>query len=112
MSTNLEPYSDMQIIKIGEILDKPIIVLDYKIVPGHTKPGGKIGHKEDYVNRHIEILIKFDNKEFKIKTDSLNFEKQLAKYEKKIPAETDIFKSKHGMWFSPFTHINVKPKLT
>ena len=49
MPTDLEPYKEVQVIKIGDVLKKRIIVLDYKIVPGHTKPGGKIGHKEDYI---------------------------------------------------------------
>ena len=107
MTTSFEPF-DVPEIRVGKVLKKPIVVLNYRIIPGHTKPGGQIGHKEDYVKRHIDILIEFDGKEYKIKTDSLNFEKQLSKNQKKLPAETEIFGTRHGMWFSPFRRVRSK----
>jgi hypothetical protein len=105
MSANFDPYSPAQEIKIGEVLKKRIVILGYSIIPGHTKPGGKLGYKEDYIKRHIDILIEFENQERIIKSDSLNFEKQLMKVKEKLPAETEIFGSKHGMWFSSVQHV-------
>ena len=108
MTTAFEPF-EAPLIKVTEILKKRIVILDYKIIPGHTKPGGKIGNKKDYVKRHIEILIRYEGKEFKLKSESLNFEKTLTNEKNKLPAETEISRTAgYGVRFSSFRRIRSK----
>lgn len=77
-------------LKLGDILDKEILILGYKIKDSKKKPGTK----------YVTIHFKLDNKPHIVFTSSQVITDQLTRYKDKIPFYSTIKKINNYYTFS------------
>ena len=104
MFRDRDPFSDVPLVKMSSLFNRNIIVLDYAIVAGHTKPGGRFIRK-DYVTRHIVIMVQVDGKKVRVKSESRNLEMKLIRSKSRLLVETTIYRTSCGPRFSKFSRV-------